>query len=493
MPWTTIVYTILIILLSYIIYKLAKSTRNYIYLRSLPGPPIPSLLRGNSFPLQESNNDLNQTLEFRKKWISKYPKLCRFAIGPMIQVLCSDPESVKAIFNENFPKHSTYKLIQDWIGDGLLTSKGDKWFRHRKLLTPAFHYQILDGFFAVYSECVDVMLDLWAIQSADHVVLQEWIPYLTLDIILQCICSVKTDCQIKREQLQYVQDVASLTRITILRFRQPVKYYYDFIFNRSQLGREFIEVRQRARQFTYEIILARKRQLENGDSGQNSKYRDFLDILLHASDPTLTDEEIRDEVDTFVFEGHDTTATALTWTLYLLAKHTNYQDMCRQEVFKFLDGNSSITKSTITSLIFLPMCIKESLRLYPPVINISRCPAKPSTVAGHKLPAGLLTTIGIYQMHNHSDIWDNPSEFNPYRFSEDNIDKIVPFSYIPFSACSRNCIGQIMALHELNYVIARIITRFNLALPKDSPEEIEFQMNILLKPKLPLRIDISPI
>ncbi|KAI6661592.1 Cytochrome P450 4B1-like [Oopsacas minuta] len=462
-------------------------------MRSLPGPPLRGLLSGTQIVEDESANDFNTLFNFRKKLSWKQPKLCRFATGPVMNLLVSHPDSVKTIINENYPKSPFYSNFFKWIGDGLLTSKGDKWFRHRKLLTPAFHYQILDGFFAVYSECVDVMLDLWAIQSADHVVLQEWIPYLTLDIILQCICSVKTDCQIQREQLQYVQDVAALTRIVLTRVRYPEKYYFNYIFNRTQLGREFDLTCKRAKQFTYDVILERKRLMGQSHNYRESNYRDFLDILLHASNPTLTDEEIRDEVDTFVFEGHDTTATALTWTLYLLAKHTNYQDMCRQEVFKFCDGIKALDKSSISNLKFLSMCIKESLRMYPPVTSIIRKSPESAELGGHALPAGYMVIIGINHMHNNPNVWDNPSEFNPYRFSEDNIDKIVPFSYIPFSAGSRNCIGQIMALHELNYVIARILTRFNLALPRDFPEEMEYEPNILLKPKHPMKILLSPI
>ena len=96
-------------------------------------------------------------------------------------------------------------------------------------------------------------------------------------------------------------------------------------------------------------------------------------------------------------------------------------------------------------------------------------------------------------MHNHGDFWDKPDEFNPYRFSAENIDKISPFGYIPFSAGPRNCIGQNMAMHELNFVVARILTRFKLSLPTDFPKDIEFEFNILLKPKFPFNLVLSSV
>ena len=253
-------------------------------MRSLPGPPIYSFLRGHSISSSDSDTALAQSRAFRREWITRYPKVCRFANGPLNRVMCAHPDTVKSIFNDNYPKHSSYDLLHEWIGDGLLISKGDKWHKHRKLLTPAFHYEILDGFFDVYRECVDTMLDLWAVESAEkgEVVLQNWIPYLTLDILLQCICSVKTNCQVKREELQYVRDIASLTNILHKRFRNPVKYYFNFIFWRTQLGKVFSETCKRTKQFTYNIILERKCQINDGNWQQECNKRRvvYLVVLL---------------------------------------------------------------------------------------------------------------------------------------------------------------------------------------------------------------------
>ena len=273
MYWTTITYTILVAFISCLFYKLVNTIRDYFRVRSFPGPPIESFLYGNTIRSQESTENLTQTHAFRKKWVHNYPKLCRFAVGPFMQVMCAHPDSVRTVINENFPKYPGYGVFRDWIGDGLLTSKGDKWFRHRKLLTPAFHYEILNDFFPVYSDCVDEMLELWSTHLANtsHVVLQDWMSYLTLDILLQCICSVKTYCQAKREELQYVKDIATLTRIILLRFRKPLKYYYKITFDFTELGREFKETCSRTRKFSHDIIVTRRQQLESGD--RNAKYR----------------------------------------------------------------------------------------------------------------------------------------------------------------------------------------------------------------------------
>ena len=274
----TILYittTILTVFCTYLLYKLIKQIRCYMYMRSLPGPPIHSFLNGTTIPDYDSVREYNTLFYFRKEWSMKLPKLCRFANGPIINLLTSHPDSVKTIISENYSKGKLYSNFYNWIGDGLLTSKGEKWYRHRKLLTPAFHYEILNDFFPVYSDCVDEMLELWSTEltNTDHVVLQDWMSYLTLDILLQCICSVKTDCQVKREQLQYVKDIDTLTQIILIRSKYPQKYYFDFIFNRTQLGRKFNSACKRAKQFTYDIILQRKLAIREGVESRKGKYR----------------------------------------------------------------------------------------------------------------------------------------------------------------------------------------------------------------------------
>ena len=162
-------------------------------------------------------------------------------------------------------------------------------------------------------------------------------------------------------------------------------------------------------------------------------------------------------------------------------------------IFIASQGNSNLTKPIILALKLLPMCIKESLRLFPPVIALPRCPNKPSKLDKYNIPKGVLVIVATRQLHNHVDLWDKPDEFNPYRFSAENIGKIPPFTYIPFSAGSRNCIGQNMAMNELTFVIARILTRFKLSLPSDFPEKLEFEFSLLMKPNFPLRLVLSPI
>ncbi|XP_070535126.1 leukotriene-B4 omega-hydroxylase 3-like [Ptychodera flava] len=225
-----------------------------------------------------------------------------------------------------------YNTLRPWLGDGLPLSKGKKWSRNRRLLTPGFHFDILKPYVSVFSESTKIMLDKWA--SIDHsksIEVQNSISLMTLDTLLKCAFSYKSNCQTTEED-PYVKSVYQITRLIELRFLFPL-YLSDWIFNISYHGYQSKKacdfVHNKARQ----VIADRRRALSFGQTEENEnkrRYLDFLDILLSTKDEDgngLTDAEIRDEVDTFMFAGHDTTASGISWILYNLARHPEYQEM----------------------------------------------------------------------------------------------------------------------------------------------------------------------
>uniref|UniRef100_UPI00398F18C7 cytochrome P450 4T8 isoform X2 n=1 Tax=Pristiophorus japonicus TaxID=55135 RepID=UPI00398F18C7 len=218
-----------------------------------------------------------------------------------------------------------------------------------------------------------------------------------------------------------------------------------------------------------EVIRQRKETLKNEkelEKINDKRYLDFLDILLCAKDEDekgLSDEEIRAEVDTFMFEGHDTTASGISWLLYCLAQHPEHQQKCREEIQELMEEHKQIEWELLSKMPYITMCIKESLRLFPPVPGISRRLTKPLTFFdGRKLPEGCLVGVSIYCIHMNSMIWDNPEVFDPLRFSPENSMNRNPHAFIPFSAGPRNCIGQHFAMNEMKVAVALILSRFEL-------------------------------
>lgn len=482
------------LVLFYYLVKLLKYYRSFM---KIPGPPYDLLLRHE---VNEFHSDYRSLLDFKHKWHSKHPRVCRFFLGPFGYVSLAHPESIKELVSLKLPKNFYYRLtLSPWIGEGLLVSSGKKWFRNRRMLTQAFHFETIHSFMPIYIKCTNVMLSQWekTPQQEGYIVLQDFISYLTLDVLLQCICSLETNCQLDKGSLEYVRDIHELTRLIWLRYA-GFRNLLDIYFYNTEDGRNYKRVCKSAKNFTYDIILQRKKALQKNNSQFDiniPQHKDFLNILLTATDESgnsLTDEEICDEVNTFVFEGHDTTAVGITWVLYYLAKYPEYQEMCRDEIIENTSGDVKL--EDFPNLMFLTMFIKESLRIRPPVHSIGRETIGPETIQGYPLPNGTVTQISIIQLHWNPEVWPEPFKFDPYRFSPENIDKIHPYAYIPFAVGERNCIGQNMALHEIKTVACLLLKRYKLSLhPSLLHSEIEIKKDVLLKPSTPIKLIIEQL
>jgi len=203
---------------------------------------------------------------------------------------------------------------------------------------------------------------------------------------------------------------------------------------------------------------------------KGGKYLDFLDILLTAKDENgvgLSDIDIRNEVDTFLFEGHDTTASAISWTLFSLAEHPEYQEKCRQEIEEILEGRESddIEWSDLPKLEYLGMCIKEGMRLHSPVAIVGRVTTKPFELDGVTAPPDTSIMVNIWMLHHNEHVWGKDHmDFKPERFSRENVAKMDPYQYVPFAGGPRNCIGQNFAINEQKVELAKLVYNFKFSL-----------------------------
>ncbi|CAE1163005.1 CYP4B1 [Acanthosepion pharaonis] len=224
------------------------------------------------------------------------------------------------------------------------------------------------------------------------------------------------------------------------------------------------------------IICHKVMSKANPDMMKGKKKLDFLDILVTARDSDgvgLSNLEIRNEVDTFMFEGHDTTACSLSWMMYAMAIYPNEQQNIYNEIQNVLQGRTEVTWEDLPELRYLTACLKESIRLFTTVPMISRSLTRPFVIDGKLLPAGMTVSINIYAMHHNPDVWQEPEEFLPSRFLSDDPNPKNPYMYIPFSAGPRNCIGQNFAMHEMKVMVAKIIQAFEItADPTYHPEPI---------------------
>uniref|UniRef100_A0A8C3Q983 Uncharacterized protein n=1 Tax=Geospiza parvula TaxID=87175 RepID=A0A8C3Q983_GEOPR len=373
----------------------------------------------------------------------------------------------------SYPKASAvYKLLVPWIGKGLLILEGRKWFQHRKMLTPAFHYDVLKSYVTLMSDSVKVMLDKWdkKITERRSVELFQDVSLMTLDSIMKCAFSFNSNCQTQRSvnSHYYIRAVFDLSYLLSDRIRNfPFKIvFYDFTHN----GRTFQDACKLAHTHTgIPVIKERKMLLSNEkelEKIQKKKQLDFLDILLCSKDENgaaLSDEDLRAEVDTFMFEGHDTVASGLSWLFYCMSLHPEHQQRCREEIQGILGDRDTIEWEDLGKMTYTTMCIKESLRLFPPVAGVSRELSKPVTFPdGRSLPAGCQVGLSIFAIHRNRDVWEDPEVYDPLRFSPEKSAQRHSHAFLPFSAGSRNCIGQQFAMNELKVALALTLQRFEL-------------------------------
>ncbi|XP_077005871.1 cytochrome P450 4A11 [Tamandua tetradactyla] len=461
-------------------------------LQQFPSPPSHWLF-GHK---QEFQRD--QELQKFLEWAEKFPCACpRWLWGSNAILQVYDPDYLKVILGRSDPKSTSYRILAPWIGYGLLLLNGQKWFQHRRLLTPAFHSDILKPYVGLMADSVRVLLDKWEklISQNPYLEVFEHVSLMTLDTIMKCAFSHDSSVQVDRKSYTYIQAVADLTNLLFTRGRN-LFYQNDFIYWLTPDGRWSHRVCQLAHQHTDRVIKQRKACLqEEGELEKIRKKRhlDFLDILLFAqmeNGNSLSDKDLRAEVDTFMFEGHDTTASGFSWILYALATHPQHQQRCREEIQSLLGEETSITWDHLDQIPYTTMCIKEALRLYPPVPHIGRELSKPITFPdGRSLPKGILVTLAIYTLHHNPKVWPNPEEFDPFRFAPGS-DR-HSHAFLPFSGGSRNCIGKQFAMHELKVAVALTLLRFEL---RPDPNRVPIPLpGVVLKSKNGIHLQLKKL
>lgn len=423
-------------------------------------------------------------MKISSKFVQEYrPRLWVSWVFIYPSVFVCHPSTLKQVLQaSNVPKNAStsgaYRMLKPWLGDGLLISWGRKWERNRRLLTPAFHFDILKPYIQIYHQVSDIFLDKLAHLSAagESVDVCPLVSRATLDTMLRCTLSY-TDHTVQDlkngHQHSYVEAVHRLGYLAIQRIINVFELL-DQTYSVTPRGREFKRLCRYVHNLSAEIIQTRRALLASDPTQVQKRHLDFLDILITARDGSgagLTDQEIRDEVDTFMFEGHDTTASAIFWALYALAKYPEMQEKVREEIKCRLDGDMTLKHDNLSELPYTTCFIKETMRMYSPVPAVNRQLVEPLIVDGRTFPVGTVIEIHPYLVHHHPDVWADHMEFRPERFTPENTAGRDPFAFIPFSAGPRNCIGQNFALNEIKVILSRTVTRFRLTVdPKREPE-----------------------
>ncbi|CAG9771770.1 unnamed protein product [Ceutorhynchus assimilis] len=387
-------------------------------------------------------------------------------------------------------KSIDYDNFLPWLGTGLLIAPGPKWRKRRKIITPAFHFSILEQFVDIFESNLQVLIKILEKEAMDKpgIDIYEYVTACALDTICETAMGVRIESQNNKNQ-DYVFAVKDFSRIAMARGFSIWKGK-DILFKLTKDYKKQEENLKIMHGFTNSVIKKRKEELQNNknleqleeDSLGRKRKLAFLDLLLNCTvdGQPLSQEDIEEEVNTFMFEGHDTTASAISSALFLLANHPDVQKKVRDEQREIFGENRDrpVTFQDFRDMKYLELVIKETVRMYPSVPLIGRLATGNIDYKGHIIPKGSMITLFIYGINRDPDYYEKPEEFNPERFL-DSTGKL-PYSYIPFSAGPRNCIGQRFAVLEMKSVISGIIKNFELY-PTDPPHKMVVSPEAVLK------------
>jgi len=450
----------------------------------LTAPPFWTSVAGprNGFPAGPRYwTPFGMTAAFRPDPLTYYMTAFRtfgdlvgFHAGPFRTLLVVHPDHIKHVLqdnNHNYEKGVVIATLKVLIGEGLFTSEGDFWRRQRRLAQPAFHRQRLAGFATTMTDATRVMLDRWEGVARDGGTLDvaAEMTRLTLGIVGRTLFSRNLD-DAADEVGRTLGEVLARMNERAMRFL-PSPLWWPTPSNR-RLARG-IRALDRV---VFDIIERRRRT--------DTPHEDLLDMLLRARDEDtgegMTDRQLRDEVMTFVLAGHETTAVALSWTWYLLARHPSIAETLRAEVATAL-GNRTPTIEDLPRLQYARMIVEEAMRLYPPVWGFFRQALGPDTLGEHRIPKGTVLIISPYVTHRHPRFWDDPERFDPGRFAPDRARERPRFAYMPFSGGPRLCIGNEFALMEAQLAVAMTMQRYRLELPAGA--RVEPESRVTLRPR----------
>ncbi|XP_071505746.1 ultra-long-chain fatty acid omega-hydroxylase-like [Diadema antillarum] len=394
--------------------------------------------------------------------VKKYTRLLVVWIGWKPIFMLNHPDSIKELLSSTTigALGDEYKTFTEWT-EGLGILDGAAWKRHRRLLTPSFYFQMLKRYVSTMNETADVLVNKLskAADSGESVQLSKTVAHFTSGVIFRCAFSYMSHCQEQESRLVNVID-------------QLTGVIYDFIFRLSSKHKVWKDG-IRYMHGIQEQIIKERRQKYAEEKELPKKVLDFLDTLLLSRDSDgegLSDKEIRDEVNGFIFAGTDTSASALTWFFRIMAKHPEEQVRVQEEIDRVFAGrdDDDVAFDDLNELTYTTQCLRESMRMYSniPPFRLLR---EPLNVNGFIIPTGSEVMVHVYQIHHNPEVWgDDHMEFKPDRFERAKVEERDSFAFVPFSAGPRNCIGQQFAMEVLRITAARVFRRFSVSLVKDS-------------------------
>lgn len=416
-------------------------------------------------------------LEFRKdrlnllRRMAREGDVCGMHFGPFPGILFNRPEHVHSIlvehaydFDKGLAIHNTFRPV---IGDGIFSSEGDFHRHQRKLMAPSFQPRHIASYAGIMGQYGEQIQQTWA--DGSIIDINRQMTNVTMSVIGKALfdADVFTETGELGAAMTVTTEYASHSLSTLL----PPPYSWPTPRNR-RTHKAVQVLRNRIQSFIDER--------RNNPAERN----DFLSLLLQARDEDgapMSDEQLMAECLTLFGAGHETTATALSWTWYLLCQHPEQYQKVQQEVDHVLQGRTP----TYADLARLPYCLqvfKEAMRLYPPAYAFSRRALRDVEIDGYRLPKSRVVLIAPYTLHRREEYFPEPEKFDPERFTPEREKQLPRYAYLPFGAGPRICIGMYFSMMEGHLLLATLAQRVSFSLVPGQTIEPDPVHHLTLRP-----------
>lgn len=377
------------------------------------------------------------------------------------------PDDIKRVLvsnHRNYTKGAGIDRIKLLLGRGIMTSEGELWTRQRYMMQPFFHRRVISEFASIIAVANDRFIARWDTLAGrgEPINLTEEMSELTLEIVLRSI--------IGRDLDRLTQQLGSNPFSVVT--KEPARDL-QFVYTFRSLSKVLVE------------LIARRRT-------EPAEHFDYVAMLMSARDKEsgapMSERELIDEVFTLIVAGHETTASGLNWTWYLLSQHPQVEALLHAEI----DAAPELAVPSLQQMEafkYVRQVVDETLRLYPPGWVLSRRTIEADTLGGYPVAAGTNVLLPLYLLHRHPQFWQAPEKFLPERFAPEHEAQRPRFAYMPFAAGPRHCIGETFALYEMLVHLYKVARRYRLVHVPDRPLDLEAQINLRTRYPLHMRLE----
>ncbi len=387
-------------------------------------------------------------------------------IQPMM--VTKDPDIIRHVLQKNHRNYiktpMIFNKLRRFLGNGLLTSEGPYWLQQRRLIQPGFHKQRLQALVEIMNQVIAETAppELTSVEQNQSVDVYPMMMRLAFDIVTRSLFSTA----VSAEKLALLSH--SLTAIQAFLVQQIRQPYLNPWFKVSGQLAKHVKLGKAAD----EVLLRMIRKRRNSGETREDLLQMLLDARYEDTGEGMSDQQLLEETNILITAGHETSANALSWIFYLLAKHPAKQEQLRKELQETL-GTRAATFVDLPQLKYTTQVIEEAMRMYPPAWVTDRQAAVDDEIKGHQIPKGTMVVLAIYALHHDPKFWDDPEVFQPERFAAEHRKQMNSnYSYLPFGGGPRLCIGNSFAMMEMQLVLAYYLRKYGIQLASQAPPQM---------------------